>query len=668
VSGVPRAGVAALAALGVVLACASPAAAEYGPIQLVSKSAAQQADRAFAPAISANGRYLAFQGAIGIRAGVFREDLETGAITPVATGGEFEQGGDAAAPSISADGRYVSFTTAAPLDAEDDPQPQSQDVYVADMGASPPSYELASALDGCDPEGAAPHVACGLTYGGPGGSRATGRVALSADGRKVAFITSAASDLTSAPGGSTEGVPTPAGQVVLRDLDSNETTLVSTERDPGSGEMTGRPVPGGALIAVPSLELLRGAALSADGSTVAWLGAHLPAQVSLLPGEAKKISELDDGTFPYDEPLWRRVAEGPTAPIRRIVAGDGPADPFPQMIGKDTSKVNGAEGWLGASKIDGVPQLSEDGRIVALIGNPTEATNVFSVDMSDGLSRSRAVRQLTREVTVNPSEPSQGVNEEPYIPFNGHIYDLAISADGRRIAFATARQRYPLSPPNLIGSPSVSVGLVELYVINRDGETVERITHGFGGLGEPSLAPNKFAFNGDGARAPSFGAGGRIAFASTAANLVEGDGNEESDAFLVEAHGVSPTPGTLDLSPGPGQVRYRHRWRFTLSAFSLPDGAVRLVAVVPAAGSLRATVGAELGRGKRKLTAEWAKARASGPIPVELKLHGRYRRLAHTSEGLYATVRASFHRGGRKVLHGELQVRFHAHRAEGGRR
>jgi Tol biopolymer transport system component len=650
---------ACLIALGAVGATASPAAAEFGPIRLASKSAVQQAGEAVAPSISADGRYLAFQGTIGGLKGVFRKDLQSGAVVPVCVGSAYESGApcaDAAAPSISADGRYVAFTTAAPLDPLDDEQASSKDVYVADMAAEPPTYALASALDG---------GAAGLTYGGAGGSEASGRVALSADGREVVFVTTASSNLTGDPA-KTE---TPAGQVVLRDLDTQRTTLVSVERDPETEAMTGRPVAGGGVVAKP--EASRGATLSADGTTVAWLGAHLPAQVPLAPAEAETIAELDaTGGFPYDEPLWRRVGDGATAPTRRIVAGDGPADPFPfpDLTNKSTGTLNKAEGWLGVEGVDAVPRLSADGRTVALIGNPTEATNVFLVDMRDGLSRAQAVRQLTREVPISAFEGPEGINSEKNIPLDGHVFDLAISADGRRIAFATARQRFPLAPPNLISSPPSTVGAVELYRVDLEGETLERVTHGDGGTGEPSLPAlvgGIGAGGGFGASAPSFG-GELIAFASTASNLVPGDGNEASDAFTVEDDEAPRLAGSASISPPPGQRRRRPRWQLKLSAFSLPDGSVRLVALVPAQGTLHAGIAAEQGGGPnaRRLAAARARARGDGPVALRIELPRRYRRSVDSEEGVYAMARVSFHRHGRRTLHGSLQVRFHAHRSK----
>ncbi|HET7484627.1 MAG TPA: hypothetical protein VFJ64_04550 [Solirubrobacterales bacterium] len=635
------------------------AAAGFGPIELVSTSAAEQAGEALTPVLAADGRYLAFRGTVGGLRGVFRKDLETGAVEPVATGSVNEKtapGTDASAPSISADGRYVSFTTKTPLDEADDAQPSSSDVYVADMSASPPTYELASALDGSSQ---------GLTYESAGGSVASGRVALSADGREVVFVTTATSDLTSGPGGSTEGEPTPAGQVVLRDLETMQTTLVSAERDPESEAMTQLPVPGGAVVEVLSLSLLRGAALSADGTTVAWLGTNLQDQTALLPGESAAIAAEDGASpFPYVEPLWRRVADGTGAPTRRIVGGD-PSAPFGDLTSRNT-ELNGAEGWLGVAGVDGVPQLSADGRTVALIGNPSNASNVFVADMSSGLSRAEAVRQLTAEIPIRPTEPERTINQEPYVQLNGHIFDLAISADGSRIALATARQRFPLAPPNLIGSPPATLGLVELYLIDLEGETLQRVTHGIGAEGEASLAPTGTGQGGAGAGAPSFGAGGRlIAFSSTASNLVEGDGNEASDAFTVEDLTTPAPPGGSSISPAPPGHARRPRWRLVLSAFSLPDGDVRLVTTVPAAGTLRARAGAAPGSAStsaRRLAAASVHASGSGPVALVLTLPHRYRRLAHSREGVYATTAVSFHAAGGRVLHGRLEVRFRAHR------
>ena len=86
-----RAGISllAIAIVAFLLLSAPLVRAEPGPIRLVSKSGAEQADVGSAPALSADGRYLAFQGTIDGLSGVFREDLASGALAPVAAGTTF---------------------------------------------------------------------------------------------------------------------------------------------------------------------------------------------------------------------------------------------------------------------------------------------------------------------------------------------------------------------------------------------------------------------------------------------------------------------------------------------------------------------------------------------------------------------------------------------------
>ncbi len=650
-----------LIALTVLLFAAGSARASFEPIQLISKSAIEQADEALAPAISADGRYVAFQGSIDGLKGVFRKDLVTGAVEEVAAASAYgsDPRTDASAPSISADGRYVSFTTTANLDPSNDQSASSSDVYVADMASAPPSYELASALDGCDPRGA-PTPSCGLTYTSSSGSVASGRVALSADGHEVVFVTRSASNLLGAAGG------TPPLQVVLRDLETNRTTLVSVSRNPESGqEMDDTPVPGGAVRPLPGLTSgAPGAALSADGSTVAWLGIHLSAQVAMASGEG--------GGDEYNEPLWRRFANGPTAPTRRIVGG--PDGPF-TSLGGDFGSCTGiaSPGWLTVApgfsqEVDGLPQLSADGRTVALIGEPNGFGNVFVVDMADGLNRLQAVRQLTREVPI--FDPCRGITNVANIPNAGMVFDLAISPDGRRIAFATARQQFPLTPPNLIGSPPPALGLTELYRIDLGAETLERVTREAGGEG-PSLGSG-LVERGSGASSPAFdGDGHTLAFASTASNLAGGDANGASDVFTVAESPTEASAGELDVSPPPqGSVRKR-QGRLVLSASSRADGSVRLVALVPGAGVLRArasTLPDIVAPGAKPVASARRRADGEGLLVLHLRPARRFLSYVRSREGLAATLRVGLSRPRRKALRGELEVRFRSHHGTVGRR
>ncbi len=638
----------------------APAQAELGPIQLVSKSATEQADSATEPAISADGRFVVFQATIGGLKGVFRKELETGSLRAVVAGDAYAPGAtgaDAKAPSISADGRYVSFTTSSRLDPTNDLQATSSDVYVADMGASPPSYELASAIDGSQ------H---GLTYTGSGGAVASGRVSLSGNGRKVVFVTTAAANLTGAAGG------TPKGQVVLRDLDAQRTTIVSQTMSSLGGAP--QPVPGGA-VSSPA-----GAALSADGTTVAWLGVHLPAQVPLLSDEAQAITREDNGGFtPYDEPLWRRVADGPAAPTRRIIGGGDPLapgcppggtlavvacqGPFLEMTKTLGGGCESQTGWFNRDlpAADHVPQLSADGRTVALIGEqPDGFANVFAVDMDSGLSRLQALRQLTREVPLQNANSCVVSSSSESIAIAGDVLDLAISPDGGRIAFVTARQQFPLAPPNLIGSAPSALGLTELYRIDLGSETLERITGGPNGT--PSLRQGGGP-GAAGAFSPSFGADGHtLAFASQASNLVGGDANGESDVFVVSDESFLDLPGSASVSAPPPPLRLKPRWRLAVSAISQADGSLRLAAVVPGAGTLRARAGAAVGPRLRMRSVAAARGHASadGPLALELNPAPRFRRLSHSKAGIDATLHVFFSGPGGKPLKDTLEVRFHA--------
>ena len=188
-----------------------------------------------------------------------------------------------------------------------------------DPGPGEPEYVLASALN---------ESTKGLTYeygASPAseekqyGSAAVGRSAISANGNEVAFVTTAVSNLV-AP-------HTPALQVAVRYLDEDRTVLVSrcfecTNTDepvsvqegektygalyPGSASKFGfRPPPAnGEWEDDPP----PGASISADGSTVAWMGEDIGRQAPMLPDETPVAL--------YTEPLWRRIADGIGNPHR----------------------------------------------------------------------------------------------------------------------------------------------------------------------------------------------------------------------------------------------------------------------------------------------------------------------------------------------------------------
>jgi hypothetical protein len=627
-------------ALSLLAICAPAGADVFGPISLVSDNAIEQANYAHDPAISADGRYVAFDGYFDGQTGVWRRDLQTGTVEPVAVGEPETPAGSAELPSISEDGRYVSFTTLAALSPANDKN-IGPDVYVRDMDvaeAQPceettlhPSescpFTLASAMSGST------H---GLTYTYSHGvnreneeeeygAQAAGRSALSADGQEVVFVTTAPSDLA--------GLGTPQLEVAVRYLQSGKTELVSVEYDKTSG----RSVPGspvalekegesyGAVYSAgkapafkppepytPTAEVP--ASISADGSTVTWLAQDVGEQAPTLANET-----LD---AVYGEPLWRRIADGEEAPTRRVTGGSDPTNPACVASGEKSlpeqpSLSDPCQGpfsttvaygiWEGGEG-DAVPRLSADGYTVAFVANAplaslgndfgvdrtTRHSDLYVADMHAGLSRVQALTPLT--------ELASG--EEADISTNGQIMDLGISADASQVAFTTMRTVFPLGSPAYVSAPAAVPGLLELFDVDLTDDTLTRVTHGY--EDEASEHPHEtvdkedqYEDKGDGTLSPSFSASGEtVAFSSTASNLVFGDGNtpppgsesfdDGSDVFTVDRILFHPDPTPQAISSQPPSPTIAPLWSLGVTSLSLSNGSVRLYAELPGAGTLRA--------------------------------------------------------------------------------
>ncbi len=719
----------ATVALALALVPARAGADVFEPISLLSASAIpgfagnQQADFAHDPAISGDAHYTVFDGSFGGATGVWRRDLQTGAVVAVASANAAEpaiSAPDAELPSISDDGRYVSFTTRARLDPLDDTNP-GPDVYVRDMDipASQPcepgsacAYTLVSAVDGSS---------AGLTYEPTGkqllsfeeesfGSLAAGRSAISADGRKVAFVTSAISNLA--------GPGTPALQVAVRNLDSEQTELVSVRADPASGQpLSGQPVFGqeasevyGAVytghgepppFATPQpyeQAYPVGASISGDGTTVAWMGVDIAEQTRKLPAESLRDF--------YSEPLWRRIADGPEAPVRRITGGADPQNPA--CIASGETKLpatpslsdpcqgpfaSSQEGrtagiWSGAVG-DVVPRLSADGYSVVLLSNSPLAavgqtfggeepnSDLYLVSMHEGLTRMQALRQLTELASADQADLAE----------NGPIEDLGISPNGTRIAFTTKRTQFPLGSPAYVSAPEPVAGLAELFVVDLENDTLTRLTSFEGGASEhphEARPPGEDPYSkpSDGALSPSFSDDGRLtAFSSTASNLVYGDGNtppvnsglfDGSDAFVVATKAFSPMPTPQAISGAPGVPALRPAWRIGVTARAQRDGSVLLYVAVPGPGTIKADAQSALRvRTKRRgrlsttlATRSVASARKAavasggGLSTLTLRLAPRYRPLAHRRPGLASSVTVTFSAAHRPTLKQSVRVSF----------
>jgi hypothetical protein len=708
-----------LMALGAPLAVAATASADvFGPISLASENTVQQAEYARDPVISGDGRHVAFDGSFGGVTGVWRRDLRTAAVERVA-------GGDAELPSISSDGRYISFTTTARLTPGD--QNEGPDVYVRDMAAGsssactaeteaqPCAFTLASAVDGGEEA---------LSYGasqeaGRYGSLAGGRTALSSDGRKVVFVSTAVSDLLGPR--PPQAPTTPAMQVAVRDLDTQRTQLVSVaavagpEPQPVSSQEAGKSI--GAVYAPgqepPRFEATEayggargpfGASISGDGSTVAWLGVNVGEQAPTLSEEALPAV--------YAEPLWRRIVDGAQVSTERVAGGSDPLSPLCAASGETrlaltpslsdpcqgpfaTAAENGNSGTWRGGVGNVVPQLSADGYTVAFLANApliafganfgrTENhSDVYVANMHAGLTRNQALLPLT--------ELASGQSGD--LATNAPIVDLAVSADGTRVAFATKRTVFPLGVPTYVSVPAAVAGMAELFVADLSDETLTRVTRGFeGGASEhPHAAKptgeDPYPISGDGALSPSFTSDDdTLAFSSTADNLVYGDGNtpplghesqvfDGSDAFVVSRvlFGSSAPQGYITSPPAPPPLT--PTWRLGTSARSLRDGSVLLNVQVPGPGSLRASArGTTIVRAKTSSSRRRGKARVSvvthtvatgsvapsglGLVSVALKLAPRYAALAGRRGGFSAIVSLAFTSGARPALRESLEVTF----------
>jgi hypothetical protein len=745
--------------LAVALACCPAAQAAFTPFEFASADPALglQADYAYSPAISANGQYVVFTGSVASQPGVYREDLATGALEPVI------EGAGAGAPSISAEGRYVSFTS----DEEPEVQPAARkpapsgctSVYVRDMAVpdvqtqasagiverapfdSPGAYTLASAGDGGTGS---------LAYAKPkaegeqcGAATAAG-VSLSAgEGRpvKVVFTILGASDLSapskpavspSEPSGPCPAppyanCPTPPGQVVVRNLETQTTTLVSVTAASLGG--TPQPVAGGAALAgvtASGVVILpdgahvhlpvaaSSAAISADGSTVAWMGTNVAEQVPVA--QPLPTAEYVNG---YAEPLWRRIEEGAATPTRRVLAGEDPSAPDcpPACAGgldlgwdmqdlvatEDTSEapaygsyVSLANSQLGfradngfSTSLDAVtPKLSENGMEVALLSTQPNygedpdfgllsqtkppPANAFVVNMTPGLTRAQAITRLTAWGSVNFTNPR----------LDGSIESIAISPDGSRVAFVTRRIAFPLAPPALITPPLSQSASTQLYEANLQAGTLALVTEGY----------NEEPANGEVFSASLSGDGLRVALASGAGNLAYGVVDQGSAVFVTNEIDSPSVAGLQSITPLPGEPALTPQWKLSATVRPAPGGGALLLDVsVPGAGVLDANASAAVpgatrssrarphGRRRERAGSRGRRATASAthghlviatreiahagktakePRVIQLRLTpvSRYRSLEDARGGLFTTITVTFSAHGHHQLERTLQA------------
>jgi Tol biopolymer transport system component len=350
------------------------------------------------PAVSADGRYVAFQSlASDLAAGghpefgdVFLRDSATGRTTLVNVDTPV-----AGLPTISDDGRYVAYL--ARVGAPDGPT----HAFVRDVVA-----------------GTTTQVDVGL--GGAPADDSSGHASISGDGRHVAFESSA-SNLV--PG---DGNDQP--DVFVRDLDAGTTVranVSSAGGDSGFAAFGGRLFPDSPGV------------LSADGRYVVFDSAFplvpgdhdgflhdifvrdVVAGVTTLVSDAAEVAVVLNPAISAD---GRRVAYT-NAQFGFIRGGDVLVR---DLAGGGTVRANVDTGDPASFSFS-TPSLSADGRLVAFDSTPVNQ------DAGDNtpLDSNVFVRDLAEGTTTRASVDTAG--GEP----NGSSFDPAISADGRAVAYVS---------------------------------------------------------------------------------------------------------------------------------------------------------------------------------------------------------------------------------------
>ncbi len=181
-----------------------------------SSNGAQANDKSEDPAISSNGRFVVFSseasnlvtGDTNSEDDVFIKDTQTGILTRVSTSSSGAQGnGESEDPSVSADGRYVVFESEASNLVAGDTN-AATDIFLKDMQTGALT-RISTTSDGAQANGA------------------SGDATISADGRLVAFRSSASNLFA----GDTNNSP----DVFVKDLQTGIVTRVSLPSGHGSG-------------------------------------------------------------------------------------------------------------------------------------------------------------------------------------------------------------------------------------------------------------------------------------------------------------------------------------------------------------------------------------------------------------------------------------------------
>jgi PKD repeat protein len=413
----------------------------------VASDGTQANDSSYGPAVSADGRYVAFESYAtnlvpddtNMTADVFVHDRETGQTERVSVASDGTEGnGFSAWPALSADGRYVAFCSSASNLVAGDTNGEV-DVFVHDRQTGE-TERVSVASDGTE------------------GNCLSDIPSISSDGRYVAFQ-SCASNL----------VPDDtnmAGDVFVHDRQTGQTERVSVAND-GSQANGGSGKP----------------SISADGRYVAFVSCA----PNLVAGDTNSWPDI----FVHDRQTGQTE--------RMSVASDG-------------TEADRCSDW---------PSVSADGRYVTFT---SIASNLVAGDMEgtyDVFVHDRQTGETERVCVASDGTPG-----------NGRSIGSVITADGRYVAFGS-------DASNLV--PGDTNNWTDNFVRDRQSGRTWRV----------SVASDGTEGN-DNSGVAAISADGRyVAWYSPASNLVVGDTNGCYDIFVRDWIGAdfsgSPSKGKAPL-------------------------------------------------------------------------------------------------------------------------
>jgi hypothetical protein len=151
--------------------------------------------------------------------------------------------------------------------------------------------------------------------------------------------------------------------------------------------------------------------------------------------------------------------------------------------------------------------------------------DLYVTDMSAGVTRRAGTVELTRDTANGTAQTAAAID------------GVAMSADGRFAAVTTRRTRFVLPTLRLISPERPVADRRELYLLDLQDRTLERVIRTLGGADADGDAGPEVSISGD---------GGRLAFTSASPSLFRGDANDKIDAFVAtrtsEPPAVSPPP------------------------------------------------------------------------------------------------------------------------------